>query len=162
MIVSERTFNEIVREYSQPLYFHIRRIVVSHEDAEDVLQETLVKAYRKIWMLRGRSSLRAWLYRIATNEAKRFLSKRYADAPLEAQLSEQLIASEYVDFTQEAELKLQKALVTLSPMQRAVFCLVYYEEMDYKEIARITGSTEGSVKVSYHYAKEKVKKFLEI
>ena len=110
MIVSERTFNEIVREYSQPMYFHIRRIVVSHEDAEDVLQDTLVKAYRKIWMLRDRGSLKAWLYKIATNEARRFLSKKYADASLEAQLSEQLIASEYVDFTQEAELKLQQAL----------------------------------------------------
>lgn len=155
-------FSELVKEYSQPLYWHIRRIVVDHDDAEDVLQETLLRAYRKLWMLRDRNAIKPWLYRIATNEANRFLSKNYRSESLQDDLSGKLEASEYVDYTQEAEIRLQKALLQLPTLQRTVFSLKYYDELDYGEIANITGSSEGSVKVSYHYAKEKVKQLLEL
>ena len=161
MIVDRHRFSLIVQEYSQPLYWHIRRLVVSHDDAEDILQETLVKAYRHLWTLQNPSSLRAWLYRIATNEANRFLSRRVKSEEMSEVLVGKLFASEYVNYEMDAEVKLQKAILSLPAQQRTVFCLKYYDEMDYDEISKITGSKPETLKVSYHYAKEKVKKFLE-
>lgn len=161
MRVDPHSFSTIVQKYSQPLYWHIRRMVVNHDDAEDILQDTFVKAYRHIWTLRNSDSLKPWLYRIATNEANRFLSKKVNSEEMSAMLSEKLLASEYVDYTREAEIKLQKAILRLSPQQRTVFCLKYYDDMDYDEISKVTGSKKETLKVNYHYAKEKVKKFLE-
>lgn len=162
MAAESSYFNTLVKEYSEPLYWHIRRMVVNHDDASDVLQETLIRAYRKLWLLRDKKAVKPWLYRIATNEANRFLSKKYRTESLPDSLADKLMESEYVDYTQQAEIKLQQALLKLSPLQREVFCLKYYDEMDYETIATITGSTEGSVKASYSYAKDKVKQYLEI
>jgi len=156
-----RNFKDIVHEYSEMLYWHIRRIVVSHEDAEDVLQETFIKAYKRLWTLRKQDALKTWLYTIATNESLRLLSRRKQEEGLSEKLMETLETSIYVDLSKEAEIKLQKALIQLSPMQRAVFCLKYYDEMDYAQIARVCKSSEGSVKVSYHNAKEKITKYIE-
>lgn len=161
MRVDEHSFSSIVREYSRPLYWHIRRLVVSHDDTEDILQDTFVKAYRHLWTLRNPAALRPWLYRIATNEANRFLSKRIKPEDMSDVLAEKLAVSEYVDYTMEAEVRLQKAILSLSPQQRTVFCLKYYDDMDYDEISKVTGSRPETLKVNYHYAKEKVKKFLE-
>lgn len=159
---SERnTFETIVHKYSQPLYWYIRRIVVSHEDAQDILQETFIKAYRHLWQLRSGDRLKAWLYRIATNEAGRFLARNRSTEQLSALLEEKLAAPQHIDNADEAEIKLQKALLKLSPQQKTVFCLRYYDEMDYGQIAKITGSKIETLKVSYHYAKEKIKKYLE-
>ncbi|MBQ9475851.1 MAG: RNA polymerase sigma factor [Bacteroidales bacterium] len=159
---SERnTFETIVHKYSQPLYWYLRRIVVSHEDAQDILQETFIKAYRHLWQLRSGDRLKAWLYRIATNEAGRFLTKNRSTEQITAMLEEKLAAPQHIDNADEAEIKLQKALMNLSPQQKTVFCLRYYDEMDYRQIAKITGSKIETLKVSYHYAKEKIKKYLE-
>ena len=147
--------------YSQPLYWYVRRIVVSHEDAQDILQETFIKAYRHLWQLRSGDRLKAWLYRIATNEAGRFLARNRSTEQLSALLEEKLAAPQHIDNADEAEIKLQKALLKLSPQQKTVFCLRYYNEMDYGQIAKITGSKIETLKVSYHYAKEKIKKYLE-
>ena len=161
MMVDCKQFAAIVQEYSEPLYWHIRRLVVSHEDAQDILQETFVKAYRNIWKLRDREALKCWMYRIATNEAMRFLGKRKNDEQLSEELADKLSASDYVDYTREAEVKLQKAILTLPQQQRAVFCLKYYDEMDYGQIADVLGGKPETHKVNYHYAKEKVKRYLE-
>lgn len=161
MKYDQHTFSSIVKEYSQPLYWHIRRLVVSHDDAEDVLQETFVKAYRHLWTLRNTSALRPWLYRIATNEANRFLSGSCRLEQMSQKLTDKLYASEYVNYTMDAEVKLQKAILSMTPAQRTVFCLKYYDDMDYEEISKITGTSQEALRVSYHYAKEKVKKFLE-
>lgn len=161
MKAAPHNFSSIVKEYSQPLYWHIRRLVVSHDDAEDILQETFVKAYRHLWTLRNPSALKPWLYRIATNEANRFLSRNNRSEEISQALIDKLYASEYVNYTMDAEMKLQKAILSMSPSQRTVFCLKYYDDMDYDEIAEITHSRPETLKVTYHYAKEKVKKFLE-
>lgn len=154
-------FKDIVHEYSQMLYWHIRRMVITHEDAEDVLQETLVKAYRKLWTLRKREALKTWLYRIATNEANRHLSRKRDAEELSGILESTLESKSYVDVSSEAEIRLQKALLILSEMQRTVFSLKYYDELGYDEIAAICNSNPASVRVIYHNAKEKVKQILE-
>lgn len=154
----KKTFTAIVEEFSQPLYWHIRRMVTSHDDASDILQDSLVKAYRKLWQLRDPKMLRPWLYRIATNECISFLKNKERFAPMDESLLDKEI---YFDNSNNAEVLLQKAIMTLSPQQRSVFCLRYYNELDYKEIALVTGSSEGSLKVSYHNAKEKITKYLE-
>lgn len=157
-----RNFKDIVHEYSEVLYWHIRRIVVSHEDAQDVLQETFIKAYKRLWTLRNPDAMKTWLYRIATNESMRFLGKRRNEEYITEKLLETLESSSYVDFTKEAEIKLQKALLQLTPMQRSVFCLKYYDEMDYGQIAEVCKSSENSVKVLYHNAKTKITQYIEL
>ena len=161
MRADRNRFSSIVSEFSQPLYCYVRRIVVSHEDAEDILQETFIKVYRHLWQLRDETRLKSWIYRIATNEALAFIKKRIPLDEGGERLTELLMASEYVDFTREAEIKLQKALNTLSPQQRTVFCLKYYDDMDYAQIAEITGSSADTLKVSYHNAKERIKKYID-
>ena len=161
MIADNRKFSAIVRQYEKPLYFHIRRLVVSHEDTRDILQNTFIKAYTKLWLLRNEASLRAWLYRIATNEALDFLRKNSLESSLDDRLDEALADSASIDYINDAEIKLQKVLLTLSDRQRLVFSLRYYDDMDYEEISKVTGMSVDTLKVNYHYAKEKVKKYIE-
>lgn len=157
-----QSYRDIIHEYSPMLYWHIRRMVVVHEDAEDVLQETFVQAYRKLWMLRNPKALKTWLYRIATNEANRLLARKRPHADLSAELENSLSSQDLVDVSVEAEIRLQKALLTMSDMQRTVFCLKYYDDLTYEEIASVCKSSVASVKVIYHNAKEKVKQNLVI
>lgn len=145
-----------MRDYSEPLYRHIRRLVVSHEDAEDILQETFIKAFRKLWQLRDSSALKPWLYRIATNEVNRFFASRKMTEGLEAALLERLEASEYVNMEDVEGRRLQQALLKLSPLQRTVFSLRYYDDMDYKDMAVVTGSKPETLKVVWHNAKKKI------
>ena len=153
------TFEEVIRDYEQPLYWHIRRMVVSHDDASDVLQETFINIYKGLPSLREKAALRGWVYRIATNECIRFLSRRKEQALTEenAFLAEQLESSPGVDLSDGAALRFQKALLSLSPQQRTVFTLRYYDDLSYDEIAEVTGSSVATLKVAYHYAKEKIK-----
>ncbi len=153
------TFEEVIRDYEQPLYWHIRRMVVSHDDASDVLQETFINIYKGLPSLREKAALRSWVYRIATNECIRFLSRRKEQALTEenAFLAEQLESSPGVDLSDGAALRFQKALLSLSPQQRTVFTLRYYDDLSYEEIAEVTGSSVATLKVAYHYAKEKIK-----
>lgn len=160
MRTDERNFSAIVHEYEKPLYFHIRRMVVSHDDASDILQNTFIKAYTKLWLLRSEDGLRPWLYRIATNEALDFLRKSGRSEGLDEKLQEQIAGGENVDYINDAEINLQKVLVSLPEKQRLVFSLRYYDEMDYDEISKITGMSIDTLKVNYHYAKDKVKKYI--
>lgn len=164
MKTDAKTFAAILDKYQEPLYWHIRRLVVSHEDAQDILQETLIKIYAKLWQLRDESALKPWLYRIATNEVNRFFKKNRSVLQTEGlseEVADRLMEGEYVNYDELEGIKLQKAMMTLSPQQRTVFSLRYYDELDYEQISYITGSTVATLKVSYHNAKEKIKDYLE-
>jgi RNA polymerase sigma-70 factor (ECF subfamily) len=162
-ITTEKGFRQLVHQYSKPLYWHIRRLVVSHADAEDVVQETFIKIFRAASDLRDESSLRAWVYRIATNEALRHLRR---SLPPSCSLDEatsdvlSLHADEYIDYSDLESVRLQKAINTLPAKQRITFNLRYYDDLSYEEIAEITESTASNVKVNYHIAKNKVINFM--
>ncbi len=161
----QHAFAELMRLYSEPLYWHLRRLVVTHEDAQDVLQESLLKAYRYIDRFEGRSSLKTWLYRVATNEAIRHLRGRqherestqsYDDG---GRLLDLFEAERGVDF-HSMEAKLQRAILALPERQRMVFNLRYFDEMSYKQIAEVMESSEATLKTNYHYAAEKIKAYM--
>ncbi len=152
-------YMEIVDRYSEPLYWYIRRMVVSHEDAQDILQDTLLAAYRKLWQVRDESKLKSWVYRIATNRINRYFRTKARESSVEG--LEDSGGMTYVDTSDKAEIKLQKAIKTLTPFQQTVFNLRYYDELGYDEISAVTGSGTGSLKVVYHNAKEKIIKYLE-
>lgn len=161
---SKPTFEELVKTYQQPIYWHIRRMVVCHDDAADVLQETFIKVFQGLGTLQKTESVKAWIYRIATNEAIRFLSKMREKPLSDLEESEALIGklmdSDYVDFDDRMAVDFQKAILTLSEQQRTVFNLRYYDELSYEEISEITGSSVNTLKVAYHNAKEKVKEYM--
>ncbi len=165
----ERGFRRLMELYGEGVYWHIRRMVVAHDDAQDATQETFVRAFRGLAQYEGRATLRVWLLRIATNEALRLLSRRRDTLSLDADygtdgdtpVSFEAAADSYVDYTDLESVRLQKALHTLPPKQLAVFSLRYYEEMDYEAIAAAVGTTPTSAKASYHTAKEKVTRYLQ-
>lgn len=159
----ERGFRMLMMKYQEPLYWHIRRLVVSHDDAQDAAQETFVRIYRSFDLYRGDCSFRSWIYRIATNEALRIISKRRQEVvSLEsAATGVQFIAGDnYIDYDDKVAVKLQKAILTLPPKQQLAFNLRYYDELAFDEIARIADSTPSSIKASYHVAKEKIVKYM--
>lgn len=160
---SERGFRMLMMKYQEPLYWHIRRLVVSHDDAQDAAQETFVRIYRSFDQYRGDCSFRSWIYRIATNEALRIISKRRQEVvSLEsAATGVQFIAGDnYIDYDDKVAVKLQKAILTLPPKQQLAFNLRYYDELGFDEIAKIADSTPTSIKASYHVAKEKIIKYM--
>lgn len=167
MLQSAKTRNEafssIVEEFSPILYRHIRRMVTWHEDANDVLQNTFLKAWKSIDSFRGESEISTWLYRIAYNESITFLSKRNA-APLtsDSELTEirTLESDPYFD-GDALQLKLEKAVMSLPEKQRAVFQLKYFEEKKYEEISEILDTSVGALKASYHLAVKKIEAFFE-
>ena len=160
----EKGFRRLVKKYQQPIYWHIRRMVVSHDDAKDVLQETFLRIFRNLNAFRSDSSLSTWIYRIATNECLRWLDKRkeefISDEEVHQELLNQLMASEYVDYDQAMEVRFQKAILSLPDKQRLVFNLRYYDDLSYEAMKEITGSTIESLKVNYHLAKEKIKQYM--
>ena len=159
----ERGFRMLMMKYQEPLYWHIRRLVVSHDDAQDAAQETFVRIYRSFDQYRGDCSFRSWIYRIATNEALRIISKRRQEViSLEsAATGVQFIAGcNYIDYDDKVAVKLQKAILLLPPKQQLAFNLRYYEELGFDEIAKIADSTPTSIKASYHVAKEKIIKYM--
>lgn len=159
----ERGFRMLMMKYQEPLYWHIRRLVVSHDDAQDAAQETFVRIYRSFDQYRGDCSFRSWIYRIATNEALRIISKRRQEViSLEsAATGVQFIAGDnYIDYDDKVAVKLQKAILLLPPKQQLAFNLRYYEELGFDEIAKIADSTPTSIKASYHVAKEKIIKYM--
>ena len=159
----EKGFRLLMANYKEAIYWHIRRLVVVHEDAQDAAQETFVRVFRSIDKFKGDSSLSTWIYRIATNEALRIIGKRkgfqvsISDCDAEAKT---IKADEYVDYTDVEAIKLQKAILSLPTKQQLAFNLRYYDELGYKEIAEITGSTEANMKANYHLAKEKIIKYI--
>ena len=160
----ERGFKLLMDKFQQPVYWHIRRLVVSHEDAEDILQEVFIRVFRHLDQFRGESSPGTWIYRIATNECLRFLNRRKEEAVSAEEVREELLgklmASDYVDYENEMAVKFQQAVLMLPEKQRVVFNLRYYDELEYEEIGRITDIRAETVKVNYHYAKEKIKEYI--
>lgn len=154
----------IVEKFRSPMYWHIRRMVISHEDAEDVLQETFIRIFRAMDDFRQESSLTTWVYRIATNECIRFLNRRKEQAvsteEVHDELMNKLMASEYVDYDNAMEVKFQQAILSLPEKQRLVFNLRYYDELKYEEISRITDTKVETLKSNYHFAKEKIKEYM--
>jgi len=158
-------FNLIVRKYTERLYWHIRKLVISHDDSDDVLQNTFIKVWKGLMDFREDAQLYTWLYRIATNEALTFLNqkKRKYFLPLvdvERQLSNTLEADEYFS-GDELQKKLQKAVLKLPEKQRVVFNLKYFEEMQYEEMSEILETSVGALKASYHHAVKKIEKYIE-
>ena len=149
-----RAFAMIVEEFGQQLYWQIRRLVLNHDDANDVLQETLIQAWKNIDYFRGESKLSTWLYRIAINQSLNFLNNE------EASVANQLESDPYFD-GEKAQRLLQQALTTLPDKQRLVFNLRYFDELTYTEISEIIGSSVGALKADYHLAVKKISKFFE-
>ena len=161
----ERGFKMLMDSFQVPIYNYIRRLVVSHEDAEDVLQEVFIRVFRHIDQFREESSLSTWIYRIATNESLRLLNSRkrretVSTEDIQESLISRLKASDYVDYENELAVKFQEAILRLPEKQRLIFNLRYYDELDYEEIARILDGKADTLKVNYHYAKEKIKEYI--
>jgi RNA polymerase sigma-70 factor (ECF subfamily) len=158
-------FSKLVNTYQERLYWHIRRIVIDHDDADDVLQNTFIKAFKNIDRFREDSQLFTWLYRIATNESLTFLKKKKRHIfvsmdEVEHSLSGKL-ASDPEMSGDAIQLKLQQAILTLPTKQRMVFNLKYFDELKYDEIAEVTGTSVGALKASYHHAVKKIKTFMK-
>ena len=160
----ERAFTAIIKKYQEKLYWHIRRIVVEHEDANDILQNMFIKVWNSLENFREDSQLYTWLYRIATNESLTYLEqlKRRSAVRLsdvEDSLSNKIKADENFDGN-KLEWKLQLAMQKLPEKQRIVFNLRYYDEMPYEEMSRILDTSEGALKASYHHAAKKIEDYL--
>lgn len=160
----QAAFSELVKEYSEPLYWQIRKIVLGHDDANDVLQNTFIKVWTSIDNFRGDSKLSTWLYRIAVNEAITFLNKQRTQNNISVDdadtfLMSKLESDEYFD-GDEAQLKLQKAILTLPEKQRIVFNMKYFNEMKYEDMSEILETSVGALKASYHHAVKKIEDFL--
>ncbi|MCC9071166.1 sigma-70 family RNA polymerase sigma factor [Flavobacterium sp. F-65] len=157
-------FQKLVSDYQKPLYSHIRNIVLDHDDAHDVLQNTFVKVFRYLSKFKGDSKLFSWIYRIATNEAITFLSQKaklsgITSEALQNKTIDNLQADIYFDGN-EIQIKLQKAIVTLPEKQQLVFKMKYFEELKYEEIAEILGTSVGALKASYHHAVKKIEAYV--
>ncbi|MDB4292145.1 sigma-70 family RNA polymerase sigma factor [Maribacter sp.] len=160
-----KAFEVLVDTYKQRLYWHIRRIVLNHEDADDVLQNTFIKVFRNIEGFNSDSKLYTWLYRIATNEALTFLranSKKMglSDRELQDKMIENLQADVYFE-GDEIQMQLQKAIATLPEKQKLVFQMKYFEELKYTEISAILETSVGGLKASYHLAVKKLEHYLK-
>ncbi len=160
-----KAFEVLVNTYKERLYWHIRRIVLNHDDTDDVLQNTFIKVYKNINGFKGESQLYSWMYRIATNEALSFLKKQsknqgISDTELQDRMVANLQADVYFD-GDEIQLKLQQAIASLPEKQKLVFNMKYYQEMKYEEISAVLQTSVGALKASYHLAIKKLEKFLK-
>ena len=159
---NEEIFNGLVRDYSEQLYWHVRYIVGDHEDADDVMQDVFLKAWKALPGFRGESSAYTWLWRIATNEALNFLRKRKFRSLVLPFVEASSVSSDPYFDGNAAQAELRKAIDSLPPKQRSVFCMRYFEEIPYSEMAGMTGTSEGALKASYHIAEEKIKNKLNL
>ena len=158
-------FARIVKEYSEQLYGQIRRLVLSHDDANDILQNTFIKAWTNIEYFRGDAKMSTWLYRIALNECLTFLNKQRASQQLsideaDTEIVNQLESDTYFDGDETQKVFLQ-AIKQLPEKQQMIFNLKYFKEMKYEEISEILGTSIGALKASYHHAVKKIESFLE-
>lgn len=160
----QAAFGKIVEKYSQGIYWQIRRMVYNHDDANDILQNTFLKAWSNIDNFRGTAKLSTWLYKIAINESITFINKERtrneASIDDDSFLLNNLEADEYFD-GDEAQIKLQRAINSLPEKQRLVFNMRYYDEMKYEDISEILGTSVGALKASYHHALKKIESFFE-
>ena len=161
----ETAFRELLQLYKERLYWHIRKIVISHDDADDVLQNTFIKVYRSIDKFKGDSKLFSWMYRIATNESITHINKnakrlRITNEEHQTNAINNLTADVYFE-GDEIQLKLQKAIATLPNKQQLVFNMKYFEDIKYKDMSEILETSEGALKASYHIAVKKIETFLK-
>lgn len=163
--IQSQAFEILVNTYKERLYWHIRRIVLNHDDADDVLQNTFIKVFRNIDGFKGESKLFSWMYRIATNESLTFLKQKSKklglnDMEYQERLVENLEADVYFE-GDEIQLQLQKAIATLPEKQKLVFNMKYFDELKYEEISEIVGTSVGGLKASYHLAVKKLETYLK-
>ena len=159
-----KAFKVIVDTYNQQVYWHIRRMVLNHDDANDVLQNTYIKVWKALSKFKGNSKMFTWLYRIATNESITFINKRKKqNVSLDTiQLKESQTNNQTVLMTSDTiKQKLYLAIETLPAKQRVVFNLKYFEELKYQEISKITSTSVGALKANYHHAVKKIEKYLK-
>lgn len=164
----EKTRNEafslLLSKYQEKIYWHVRRLVIDHDDADDVVQETFIKIWKNLAGFRSDSQLYTWIYRIATNESMTFLNRKKAKNNVSldevgSELAETLAASKYFD-GDKVQKKLQEAILTLPEKQRVIFNMKYYDNMKYDEISEVLGTTVGALKASFHYAVKKIESIL--
>lgn len=159
-----KLFSQVVSQYSEKLYWTIRRIVLYHDDANDVLQNALIKVWRNLGDFENRAKLSTWLYRIAVNEALDFLRKKKDVASLDvvenASVARSLVADDYFDGS-VAQALLQEAIALLPDVQRVVFNLRYYDDMKYSEMSKLLDTSEGALKASYHIAVKKISAYVK-
>ena len=166
MIADARTrregFEALVRQYSEPLYWKIRHIVITHEDADDVLQNTFLKAWKNIDDFHNKSKLSTWLFSIAIHEALNYMRKKKRESGVmgDVSLADSLVADGNFD-GDKAQALLYEAMATLPDVQRTVFNLRYFDDMKYSEISGILGTSEGALKASYHIAVKKIYDYFE-
>lgn len=160
----ESAFRELVSLYSRPLYSHIRNIVLSHDDADDVLQNTFIKIFQNLANFKGESKLFSWMYRIATNESITFLNQKAKKAGISnEELQQKALNSLQADdyFEGDAiQLKLQQAIAILPEKQQLVFKMRYFEDIKYEDMSVILGTSVGALKASYHHAVKKIEDFI--
>lgn len=154
---------QLMDAYNRPLYWHIRRLVVSHEDAEDILQETFINVYRFADSFKGESKIFTWLYRIATNECTKHFRKNKNWLKNAELMTDKMMGDLSENDTENSEamlVKFQQAILGLPEKQRIVFNLRYYDELSYEEISEVLNSSVNSLKTNYHYASERIKQYL--
>lgn len=159
-----KAFETLLIQYQKPLYNHIRNIVLNHDDANDVLQNTFLKIFRYLKNFNGDSKLFSWMYRIATNEAITFLNQKakisgVTSEALQSKLVENLTSDSYFD-GDAIQLKLQKAIASLPEKQQLVFKMRYFEEIKYEDLSEILNTSVGALKASYHHAVKKIEMFM--
>ena len=160
----ERAYTAIIKKYQERLYWHIRRLVVDHDDANDVLQNVFIRVWNGLENFKQESQLYTWLYRIGTNESLTFLENQKKRAAVslsdvETGLSNKIKADKHFD-PNRLEWKLQLAIQQLPDKQRVVFTLRYYDEMPYEEMSRVLDTSEGALKASYHHAAKKIEDYI--
>ena len=158
-------FQKLLREYQKPLYNHIRNIVINHDDADDVLQNTFIKVFQHLKNFKAESKLFSWMYRIATNEAITFINQKAkrnstTSEAMQSKIVDNLKADVYFDGN-EIQLKLLKAISLLPEKQQLVFKMKYYEEIKYEDMSEILGTSVGALKASYHHAVKKIEEFVK-
>ncbi len=160
----DRAFRTLMTQYKERLYWHIRKIVITHEDADDVLQNTFIKVYRNIHSFKGNSKLYSWMYRIATNESISLINKRAKTQQIESEdLQQQIITNLQSDVYfegDEIQLKLQRAIAQLPQKQQLVFNMKYFDNMKYHDISEILETSVGGLKANYHHAVKKIERIL--
>lgn len=161
----EIAFRKLITQYKERLYWHIRKIVISHDDADDVLQNTFIKIFKNIDKFKAESKLYSWMYRIASNEAITFINKRAKEkkvdiADYHQQLTSNLESDDWFSGS-EIQLILQKAIATLPQKQQLVFNMKYFDDMKYNQISEILETSVGGLKASYHHAVKKIEAFVK-
>lgn len=158
-------FKKLIQEYQKPLYYHIRNIVLNHDDADDVLQNTFIKVFSNIQNFKGESKLYSWMYRIATNESLTFIEQRakkegISTEEIQTKMINRLESDVYFE-GDEFQLKLQKAIAILPEKQQLVFKMKYFEELKYENISEILDTSVGALKANYHHAVKKIEDYLK-